>query len=205
MIRVLIVDDHELIREGLAELLSRSDDISVVAKADSGAKALALFREHNPDVSLIDLRMAPMSGIETIVSLKKEYPDARIIMLSAFDTDDEIYQGLRAGAASYLLKDVAWEELLGTIRAVHNGEKRVPSHIAAKLADHMSKPELTARQLDTLRLIVAGRSNQEIADQLYITEGTVKAHVKAILSKLGARDRTQAATLAIKRGIVHQG
>ncbi len=205
MIRVLIVDDHELIREGLSELLGRCDDISVVAKADSGAKALELFREHTPDVSLIDLRMAPMSGIDTIVSLKKEHPNARIIMLSAFDTDDEIYQGLRAGAASYLLKDVAWEELLGTIRAVHAGEKRVPSHIAAKLADHMSKPELTARQLDTLRLIVAGRSNQEIADQLYITEGTVKAHVKAILSKLGARDRTQAATLAIKRGIVHQG
>ena len=121
VIRVLIVDDHELVREGLAELLSRSGDISVVAKADSGAKALALFREHNPDVALVDLRMAPMSGIDTIVSLRKEHPDARIIMLSSFDTDDEIYQGLRAGAASYLLKDVPWEELLVTIRAVHAG------------------------------------------------------------------------------------
>ena len=201
-IRVLIVDDQELIREGLGEVLSRCPDITVIGKAPGGNEALAMFREQEPDVTLVDLRMAPMDGIETVEAIRHDFPTARIIMLTSYDTDDDIYRGLKAGAASYLLKDVGYNGLVDTIRAVHRGEKRVPPEVAAKLAEHMAHPKLTARQLDTLRLIVAGMSNQEIASRLNITEGTVKAHVKAILAKLGTRDRTQAATVALRRGLV---
>jgi two-component system NarL family response regulator len=201
-IRVLIVDDHELVREGLAELLGRETGIEVTGKASSGAMALELYGRVRPDVTLVDLRMTPMDGIETIGALRDLDPDARIILLTTYDTEEDIYRGLRAGAASYLLKEVGLNELVDTIQAVSAGEKRIPAHIAAKLAEHMAKPALTPRQLDTLRLVVAGRSNQEIAAHLNITEGTVKAHVKAILSKFGARDRAQAAAIALKRGIV---
>jgi len=144
-----------------------------------------------------------MDGIETIGALRELDPTARIILLTTYDTEEDIYRGLKAGAASYLLKEVPLEELVETILAVRNGEKRIPTAIAAKLAEHMAKPTLTPRQLDTLRLVVAGHSNLEIAQQLNITEGTVKAHVKAILSKFGARDRAHAAAIALKRGIVH--
>lgn len=204
-VRVLIVDDHELVREGLAELLGRDPNVEVVGKADSGEQALQLYRETRPDVALVDLRMTPIDGVTVITKLREEYPDARIIMLSSYDTDEDIYRGLKAGAQSYLLKDVGLSELVQTIRAVHHGEKRIPPAIAAKLAEHMSNPQLTPRQVDTLRLIVAGLSNQEIASRLNITEGTVKAHVKAILAKFGARDRAQAASVALKRGIVRAG
>ncbi len=204
-IRVLIVDDHELVREGLAELLGRDPNVEVVGKAETGEQALQLYRETRPDVALVDLRMTPTDGVTVITRLREEYGDARIIMLSSYDTDEDIYRGLKAGAQSYLLKDVGLGELVQTIRAVHNGEKRIPPAIAAKLAEHMSNPQLTPRQVDTLRLIVAGLSNQEIASRLNITEGTVKAHVKAILAKFGARDRAQAASVALKRGIVRAG
>jgi len=200
--RVLIVDDHELVREGLAELLGRQQQIDVVGKADSGSRALEMYPECRPDVTLVDLRMSPMDGIDTIGALRALDENARIILLTTYDTEEDVYRGLRAGAASYLLKEVGLEELVDTIQAVHAGEKRIPAHIAAKLAEHMAKPALTPRQLDTLRLVVTGRSNQEIAAQLNITEGTVKAHVKAILSKFGARDRAHAASIALKRGIV---
>jgi two-component system NarL family response regulator len=201
-IRILIVDDHELVREGLAELLGRHPRIAVVGKADTGMRAAELFAETQPDVALVDLRMTPMDGIETIQRLCAMDPRARIILLTTYDTDEDIYRGLKAGAASYLLKDVGLSELVRTIEAVYAGERRIPSHIASKLAEHMAQPELTPRQLDTLRLVVAGLSNQEIAQRLFITEGTVKAHVKAILAKFGARDRAQAAAIALKRGIV---
>lgn len=201
-IRVLIVDDHELVREGLAELLSRHPRITVAGKADTGQRAVELFGEIRPDVTLVDLRMTPMDGIDTIRALCERDPKARIILLTTYDTDEDIYRGLKAGAASYLLKNVGLNELVGTIEAVYAGERRIPAHIAAKLAEHMAQPELTPRQLDTLRLVVAGLSNQEIAGRLFITEGTVKAHVKAILAKFGARDRAQAAAIGLKRGIV---
>jgi two-component system NarL family response regulator len=204
-VRVLIVDDHELVREGLAELLGRDPNVEVVGKAESGEQALQMYRETRPDVALVDLRMTPTDGVTVITKLREEHGDARIIMLSSYDTDEDIYRGLKAGAQSYLLKDVGLSELVQTIRAVHNGEKRIPPAIAAKLAEHMSNPQLTPRQVDTLRLIVAGLSNQEIASRLNITEGTVKAHVKAILAKFGARDRAQAASVALKRGIVRAG
>ena len=201
-IRILIVDDHELVREGLAELLGRHPRISVVGKAASGPEAVDLYPRIRPDVTLVDLRMTPMDGIETIHALLSLDTKARIILLTTYDTDEDIYRGLKAGAASYLLKNVGLNELAQTIEAVHAGERRIPAAIAAKLAEHMAQPELTPRQLDTLRLLVAGLSNQEIAERLYITEGTVKAHVKAILSKFGARDRAQAAAIALKRGLV---
>lgn len=201
-IRVLIVDDHELVREGLAELLGRDPTMEVVGKAETGDEAMVLFREHRPDVTLVDLRMTPTDGVTLISKLREESPDARIVMLTSYDTDEDIYRGLKAGASSYLLKQVGLGELVQTIRAVHNGERRIPPAIAAKLAEHMANPQLTPRQVDTLRLIVDGLSNQEIATRLNITEGTVKAHVKAILAKFGARDRAQAASVALKRGIV---
>ncbi len=204
-LRIVIVDDHELVREGLAEVLGRFPDVDVVARASSGPEGLSAYREHQPDVALVDLRMGTMDGVETITALRTEFPDARVILLTAWDTDEDIYRGLKAGAASYLMKDVGANELVETIRAVCRGEKRIPAPVAAKLADHMATERLTPRQLDTLRLIVAGKSNLEIAHGLNITEGTVKAHVKAILAKLGARDRTQAATLALRRGLVGPG
>ncbi len=204
MLSVLIIDDHELVREGLAEVLGRFPDIRVVSRAGSGPEGLLAFRQFRPDVALVDLRMGVMDGVETITALRAEFPDARVILLTAWDTDEDIYRGLKAGAASYLMKDVGATELVETIRAVGRGEKRIPAPVAAKLADHMATERLTPRQLDTLRLIVAGRSNLEIARELGITEGTVKAHVKAILAKLNARDRTQAATIALKRGLVGQ-
>lgn len=201
-IRVMIVDDHELVREGLAELLARQSEVEVVATAAGGEEALEMFVERKPDVTLVDLRMTPMDGIDTIGALRRLDPDARVILLTTYETDEDIYQGLRAGAASYLLKGVGLADLIETIRAVHNGERRIPAPIAAKLAEHMSTPELTARQLDTLRLLVAGMSNREIGQVLHVTEGTVKAHVKAILAKFGARDRAHAAAIALKRGLV---
>jgi two-component system, NarL family, response regulator len=201
-IRVLILDDHELVREGLAELLGREPSMEVVGKAETGEEALRMFREQRPDVTLVDLRMVPTDGVTVIGWLREENPEARIIMLTSYDTDEDIYRGLKAGASSYLLKQVGLGELVQTIRAVHAGERRIPPAIAAKLAEHMANPQLTPRQVDTLRLIVDGLSNQEIANRLNITEGTVKAHVKAILAKFGARDRAQAASVALKRGIV---
>ena len=201
-IRVLIVDDHELVREGLAEMLARTTGFEVVGTADGGARALEIYAATQPDVAIVDLRMVPMDGVQTITQLRRLDPEATVILLTTYDTDEEIYQGLKAGAASYLLKDVGFAELVTTIRAVHAGERRIPPAIAAKLAVHMASPELTARQLDTLRLVVKGQSNREIAESLHVTEGTVKAHVKAVLAKLGARDRAQAASIALRRGLV---
>lgn len=201
-IRVMIVDDHELIRSGLAELLGREPNVTVVGCAASGEEALAMFSEHTPDVTLVDMRMTPMDGVEVITRVREIDPSARLIMLTNYDTDEDVYRGLRAGASSYLRKDVGLEELVSTVRAVHGGEKRIPPTIAAKLAEHMATPELTPRQLDTLKLIVEGLSNQAIATKLHVTEGTVKAHVKAILAKFGARDRAHAASIALRRGIV---
>lgn len=201
-IRVLIVDDHELVREGLAELLSRQPGVLVVGTASGGERALEMYADLKPDVTLVDLRMTPMDGIETISSIRQQHPEARLILLTTYETDEDVYQGLRAGASSYLLKDVGLDDLVSTIQAVHAGERRIPAHIAAKLAEHMAMPELTPRQLDTLRLVVAGLSNRDIGELLHVTEGTVKAHVKAILAKFGARDRAHAAAIALKRGLV---
>jgi two-component system NarL family response regulator len=201
-IRILIADDHPVVREGLAAMITRRTDLTVVAEASHGREAVECFRQQQPDVVLMDLRMPEMDGVEAILTIREQTPEARVIVLTTYDTDEDIYRALRAGAKAYLLKDTPREELLDTIRAVAAGHTRVPSDVAAKLAERVSSEALTARELDVLRLIVAGNSNREIATLLFISEGTVKTHVNHILMKLGASDRTQAATTALKRGLV---
>lgn len=201
-IRVLIVDDHPVVREGLAAMIERRQDMTVVGEASDGQEALALFRAYRPDVTLMDLRMPGMGGVETIGAIRAEFPDARIIVLTTYDGDEDVYRGLQAGAMAYLLKDAPREELLEAIRAVHGGQMRIPPDVASKLAERIMGPELTAREMDVLRLIVAGKANREIGAELSITEGTVKAHVNNILGKLGVSDRTQAVTTALRRGLV---
>ena len=201
-IRILIADDHPVVREGLAAMIKRRTDMTVVAEANHGQEAVALFHQHQPDVVLMDLRMPEMDGVEAILTIREQTPEARVIVLTTYDTDEDIYRALRAGAKAYLLKDTPREELLDTIRAVSAGRTRVPSDVAAKLVERVSSETLTAREVDVLRLIVAGHSNREIATLLYISEGTVKTHVNHILMKLGVSDRTQAVTTALRRGLV---
>ena len=201
-IRILIADDHPVVREGLAAMIKRRTDMTVVAEANHGQEAVALFHQHQPDVVLMDLRMPEMDGVEAILTIREQTPEARVIVLTTYDTDEDIYRALRAGAKAYLLKDTPREELLDTIRAVSAGRTRVPSDVAAKLVERVSSETLTAREIDVLRLIVAGHSNREIATLLYISEGTVKTHVNHILMKLGVSDRTQAVTTALRRGLV---
>lgn len=201
-IRILLVDDHGIMREGLAAVLERDEGLEVIGQAGDGETALALFRELSPDVCIVDLRMSPMDGVEITQAMRDENPNARIVLLTTYDTDEDVFRGLKAGAASYLLKDVDSHVLVETIRAVHSGRKAIPPEIAAKLAEHVAADALTARQLEVLKCLAMAMSNMEIANSLYISEGTVKAHVKAILHKLDARDRTQAITIALKRGLV---
>jgi two-component system NarL family response regulator len=201
-IRILLVDDHTILREGLAAVLNAVEGFEVVGQAADGRAALDAYRELTPDVAIVDLRMAPMDGVTLTQALRDHNPNARVILLTTYDTDEEIFRGLRAGASSYLLKDVDSNRLADTIRSVHAGRKEIPPEIAAKLADHVASETLTPRQEEVLRGVAEGKSNLEIAKALFVSEGTVKAHVKAILQKLGARDRTQAITIAIKRGLV---
>ncbi len=201
-IRVLIADDHAVIREGLAAMIARQSDMQVVAEAADGAQAVELARAHQPDVILIDLRMPNLDGVVAITQIRSDRPQARVIVLTTYDDDEDIYRALRAGAMAYLLKDTPREELLDTIRAVHAGQKRIPPNVAVKLAERILAPELTGRELEVLKLIVAGKSNKEIGAALSISEGTVKVHVNNILGKLGMNDRTQAVTAALQRGIV---
>lgn len=201
-IRILIVDDHPVVREGLAALIERREDMTVVGEANNGREAIDQFRRCTPDVTLLDLRMPEVDGVTAITGIREQAPTARIIVLTTYDSDEDIYRGLRAGAKAYLLKDTPPQELLDTIRAVHAGQTRIPPEVAAKLAERMTGPELTHRELDVLRLLMAGKSNKQVAAALFISEGTVKTHVNNILGKLGASDRTQAVTTALKRGIV---
>jgi two-component system NarL family response regulator len=200
-IRVLLVDDHAIMREGLAAVLT-SYGIEVVGEAGDGATALKLFEELAPDVCVVDLRMTPMDGAELTLEIRQRNHEARVILLTTYDTDEEVFRGLRAGASSYLLKDVGSEELVSTIRAVRDGRKVIAPAIAAKLAEHVASDVLTPRQTEVLRCLSEGKSNLEVAQTLFISEGTVKAHVKAILAKLDARDRTQALMIAFRRGLL---
>ncbi len=202
-IRLLIADDHPVVREGLAAMLNRRADMRVIAEATNGAEAVTLALQHRPDVVLMDLRMPHLNGVEALEQIRAEWPEARVIVITTYDGDDDIYRALRAGAKAYLLKDTPREEVLDTVRAVYAGQKRLPPEVAAKLADRMTAPELTERERDVLRQIVAGRSNKEIGAALNIAEGTVKAHVNSLLGKLGVSDRTQAVTEALRRGLVH--
>jgi two-component system NarL family response regulator len=202
-IRIMIVDDHPVVREGLAAIINKQSDMAVAAEAGDGKKAIELFRTYHPDVSLMDLRLPVMSGVEAITAIRKEHPSARIIVLTTYDGDEDIYRALQAGAQGYLLKGMCREELLEAIRAVHAGLRRIPSPVATKLADRMGGSDLTPRELEVLKLIAKGKSNKEVASELAITEATVKGHVNNILSKLGVSDRTQAVTSALQRGIVY--
>jgi two-component system, NarL family, response regulator len=201
-IRILLADDHPVVRAGLHALISRRSGMRVIAEASSGAEALSLFRRHRPDVALIDLRMPEMDGVEAITAIREQFPAARIIVLTTFDADEDIYRALRAGAKAYLLKDVPREELLDCIRRVYEGKTYLSSGVANKLAERVAAPQLTTRELDVLRLMAAGKSNKEIGTALLVTEGTVKAHVNSILHKLNVSGRTEAVTSAVKRGIV---
>lgn len=202
-IRILIVENHAVVRQGLVALLKTAPEFSVVAEAADGPEAVALFREHQPDVTLMDLRLQKMNGVEAIVKIRDEFPQARIVVLTTFDGDEDIYRALAAGARGYLLKGMTGDELMDAIRAVHAGKSRIPAPVAERLAERMNGPALTARETDVLRLIVGGNSNKEIAAVLSISEATVKTHINSLLSKLGVTDRTQAATTALQRGIVH--
>ena len=201
-IRILVVDDHHVVRQGLVALINSVEDMEVVGEAADGRKGVDLFQQHTPDVTIMDLRLPVLSGVEAIQEIRRLHPHARIIVLTTFDGDENIYRALQAGARGYLLKDMFGEELMEAIRAVHAGKTRVPPVIAQRLAERMGGPDLTARELDVLRLIVAGKSNKEIGSHLHISEATVKTHINNLLGKLGVSDRTQATTTAIQRGIV---
>ncbi len=202
IIRVLVADDHPVVAQGLVALLECEADITVVGQAYDGCQAVELFHQHQPDVTLMDLRMPQMDGVAAITAICTLVDDAQIIVLTTYDSDEDIYRGLRAGAKGYLLKDAEPDELLVAIRTVHNGKKYIPPDIGAKLAERMTNPQLSDRELEVVRLMVGGNSTQEISAALSIAESTVKFHVNNILSKLGVSDRTQAIVVALKRGIV---
>lgn len=202
LIRILTVDDHPLLRKGIAALVNAEPDLKLIAEASNGKEAIEAFRSHRPDVTLMDLQMPEVDGLEAIGVIRSEFPDARIIVLTTYTGDMQVLRALKAGARGYILKGQVHKELLDTIRAVHAGHKRIPQEIAAELADHATDDLLTVREIDVVRLIAAGNSNKQIADQLSIAEATVKSHVTNILSKLGANDRAHAVTIALKRGII---
>ena len=201
-IRIVIADDQHLVRQGFRAMLERLPSMEVVAEASTGQEAIEQYARHQPDILLLDLRLPDMCGVHVIWAVREQFLIARIIVLTTYDGDDEIYQSLQAGAKAYLLKDVTLEELVDCLEKVHRGQTCVPPPVAAKLVERTASPELTERELDVLRRMVAGRSNKEIAADLGITEGTVKTHVNHVLDKLGVHDRTQAVVTALKRGIV---
>jgi DNA-binding NarL/FixJ family response regulator len=201
-IRILIVDDHPLVREGICSLVEKQEDMVIVAEASNGMEALHTFQQHIPDITLMDLRLPGMDGIDVMTAILAEFPDAKIILLTTFSGDTQILRALKAGARAYLLKDLLRKELLDAIRAVQAGRKRIPPEIAAQIAEHASDTTLSRREIEVLQLIATGNPNKIVADKLSVTEDTIKMHVKSILSKLGANDRTHAVTIALKRGIM---
>jgi DNA-binding NarL/FixJ family response regulator len=201
-IRVFSVDDHPLLREGIVAIIDNQADMFVVAQAASAKDAIEQYRKHQPDVTLMDLRLPDMSGIEAMIAIRAEFSDARIIMLTTFEGDVEIKRALEAGARGYLLKSLPPKELVEVIRQVHAGKKRIPPQLAAQLAEHMSDEALTEREVEVLGQIAGGNRNRDIAERLFISEETVKVHIKHIMEKLGASDRTQAVAIGIRRGII---
>jgi len=201
-IRVLSVDDHPLLREGIAAIINNQPDMVLVAQACNAQEAVQQFRKHQPDVTLMDLRLPDKSGIDAMITVRAEFPEARVIILTTFEGDVEIQRALEAGARGYMLKSMPPKELVEVIRQVHAGKKRIPPQLAAQLAEHMSDEDLTPREVEVLSQIAGGNRNRDIAEKLFITEETVKVHIKHIMEKLGASDRTQAVAIGVRRGII---
>ncbi len=204
-IRVFTVDDHPLLQEGIAAIIKSQPDMQLLAQASTGSDAIQKFRQHRPDVTLMDLRLPDMTGIDAMIAIRTEFPEARIIMLTTFEGDVEIQRALQAGARGYLLKSMPPKDLVAVIRQVQAGKKRIPSEVAARLADHLGEEDLTSREIDVLRQVAEGNRNRDIAKKLFISEETVKVHIKHIMDKLGAQDRTQAVAIALRRGIIQLG
>lgn len=201
-IRVLSVDDHPLMREGIARIINDEPDIALVAQAASGAEAIRQFRQHRPDVTLLDLRLPDMSGIDVLIAIRAEFCDAKVLVLTTATGDVEIQRALKAGARGYILKSMSPPEMTEAIRQVYHGKRHVPPEVAAQIAEHMGEPELTSRELEVLRHLAGGNRNRDIGDLLFVSEETIKAHVKNIMEKLGASDRTEAIAIAVRRGIM---
>lgn len=201
-IRILTVDDHPVLREGIAAVLASEQDMLLVAEASNGREAVEQFRTHHPDVTLMDVQMPEVNGIDAIVKIREEFPDARIIVLTTYTGDAQAARAFKAGAFGYLLKNMVRKELIDTIRTVHSGKKKIPPEIAVEMAQHHTDDALTGREIEVLREVAAGNANKMVAQRLNISEETVKAHMRSILSKLGANDRTHAVTIAVKRGII---
>lgn len=201
-IKILTVDDHPMLRDGIAAVLRRETDMQVVAEASNGKEAVEQFRVHQPDITLMDLQMPLLNGIEAIQAIRKDFPHARIIVLTTYSGDAQAVRAFKAGASGYLLKNMVRKELVETIRTVHSGKKRIPPEIAIDMAEHRADEELSDREIEVLKLVAAGNANKMIADRLFVSEETIKAHLRKILAKLGANDRTHAVTIALKRGII---